>query len=411
MPSTNFYFNNYQNSLEQRLIEDLIIESIKIYGIECYYMPRDLVAKDELWGEDTLSKFDNAYQIEMYIKSVDGFEGDGDFLSKFGLEIRDEMTLTVSQRRFDEEILIDQTTVDSNRPMEGDLIYFPLNGKIFEVKFVEHEAVFYQMGSLQTYDLRCELFEYSHEILDTGIRDIDIIEDKFSGDLGFTEITLEGYLPLAKAIAAVTGFEVTTTSITDGGVYSSGVTPAVTFSDPDPSVNAALTVAITSGAVSNIAISNTGFGYANTTPVVVIGSPESGSNTATATVTVANNRISTVTITNAGSGYANTPVISITAAPDSVTAEGFAVTKDGEVIGITITKAGTNYTSIPTVTIDAETIVGNMLTEDGETIVQDSYRIEDTDSLANNEYYQTQTASGTDVNFIDWSESNPFGDL
>ena len=191
MPTTNFYFNNYQNSMEQMLVEDLIIESIKIYGIEAYYMPRTLVAEDLLFSEDRLSKFENAYPIEMYIKSVDGFEGEGDFLSKFGLEIRDEVTLTVARRRFGEEIASYETTSEIGRPSEGDLIYLPLNGKIFEVKFVEHEAIFYQMGSLQTFDLRCELFEYSHEQLDTGIAEIDEIEDALSGDMSMYQLKME----------------------------------------------------------------------------------------------------------------------------------------------------------------------------------------------------------------------------
>jgi hypothetical protein len=179
--------------MEQFLIEDLIIESIKIYGIDVCYMPRTLVNEDTLYHEDTLSKFDSATMIEMYIKSVDGFDGDGDFLSKFGLEIRDQMVLTVSQRRFHEEISADATTPVNetpgiNRPSEGDLIKFPLNGKIYEVKFVEHEAIFYQMGSLQTYDLTLELFEYSHERFDTGIDSIDSIETKFSGDMNFYQL-------------------------------------------------------------------------------------------------------------------------------------------------------------------------------------------------------------------------------
>lgn len=196
MPTTNLYFNNFAYSGEQNLIEDLIIESIKIYGIEVLYLPRTLVNKDELFGEDVLSKFEFAYPLEMYIKNVTGFEGEGDFLSKFGLQIRDEMTLTVSRRRFGEEISAEMTTPVNEaqgigRPSEGDLIFFPLNRKLFEVKFVEHEAIFYQMGSLQTYDLRVELFEYSHERLDTGIQEIDQIEDQFSGDKSFYELLAE----------------------------------------------------------------------------------------------------------------------------------------------------------------------------------------------------------------------------
>jgi hypothetical protein len=192
MPTVNHYFNNYTNSMEQRLIEDLVAESIQIYGVECFYIPRTLVNEDLLFTEDALSKFDNAYQLEMYVKNVDGFEGDGKFLSKFGLEIRDEMTLTVSQRRFSEEVL--ESTDNTNEPIEGDIIYFPLNKKMFEVKFVDHESIFYQMGSIQTYDLRCEMFEYSHQKIDTGIPAIDKIEEDYSGDKNFYNLKDElGY--------------------------------------------------------------------------------------------------------------------------------------------------------------------------------------------------------------------------
>jgi hypothetical protein len=186
--ATNLYFNNYAFTQEKNLIEDLIIESIKIYGVDCYYMPRTLVNEDVLFGEDTLSMFKQAHLLEMYIKSVDGFEGEGDFLSKFNIEIRDEMVLTISRRRFGEEVSDANSTEEVGRPAEGDLIYFPLNNKIFEVKFVEHEAIFYQLGGLQTYDLRCELFEYSHERLNTGIAAIDSIEVVYSGDMSDFQI-------------------------------------------------------------------------------------------------------------------------------------------------------------------------------------------------------------------------------
>ena len=166
----NFYFSNFENSMEQDLIEDLVIESIRIYGIDTWYMPRTIVAKDELLNEDDLSTFKDAYMIEMYIRNVDGFEGEGDFLSKFGLQIRDSMTLTVAVRTFNAEVA---KYSEELRPNEGDLIYFPLNRKIFKVMHVEHESVFYQMGSLQMYDLRVELFEYSGERFQTGIEEID----------------------------------------------------------------------------------------------------------------------------------------------------------------------------------------------------------------------------------------------
>lgn len=156
--------------MEQNLIEDLIIESIRIYGHDVWYMPRTLGAKDELLNEDDLSLFTDAFMIEMYIKNVEGFEGEGDFLSKFGLQIRDSITFTVSMRKFTEDVGAYNEEI---RPKEGDVIYFPLNRKMFEIQHVEHEAIFYQMGSLQTYDLRCELFEYSGERFQTGLNFID----------------------------------------------------------------------------------------------------------------------------------------------------------------------------------------------------------------------------------------------
>ena len=194
--TSNLYFNNYAFSGEQNLIEDLIVESIKIYGMDVQYLPRTIVAEDSFFGEDPLSKFTDSYEMEMYIKNVEGFEGEGDFLSRFNLEIRDQITFTVSQRRWAEEVTLGDTHTDDEgnnigRPAEGDLIYFPLTGKIYEVKFIEHESIFYQMGALQTYDLTCELFQYSHEVIDTGRAAIDQIEDDYSGDALNFQITDE----------------------------------------------------------------------------------------------------------------------------------------------------------------------------------------------------------------------------
>lgn len=164
---TNFYFNNFENSQEQLLIEDLVIESIKIYGHEVWYCPRTVNNEDQVFKEDELSTFGSAYQIEVYIKNVEGFEGEGDFLSKFGLQIRDRITFTISRRSFFENV------VGLQRPREGDMIFFPLTNKGYVLRFVEHEAIFYQMGALQTFDLVCELFEFNQETFSTGIPAID----------------------------------------------------------------------------------------------------------------------------------------------------------------------------------------------------------------------------------------------
>lgn len=175
--ATSVYFNNFNASQEQLLIENLVIESIRIYGHDVWYMPRTLVNTDKLYGESPIQEFKSAYMVEMYIKNVEGFEGQGDFLSKFNLEIRDEMTLTIARRVFETEVGGIESLA---RPREGDIIYFPLNRKVFQIKFVEHEPVFYQMGALQMYDLKCELFEYSDEIFSTGIKEIDQIYAKYS---------------------------------------------------------------------------------------------------------------------------------------------------------------------------------------------------------------------------------------
>lgn len=174
--AVNYYFNNFENSSEQSLIEDLIIESIRIYGHDVFYIKRTLDSLDDLLNEDDTSTFKEAYMVEMYIKNVEGFEGEGDFLSRFGLQIRDSITFTIAIRVFNTEIAFQTTDA---RPMEGDLIYFPLNNKIFEIQHVEHEAIFYQMGQLQTYDLRCELFEYSGERFSTGIANVDDMFDNY----------------------------------------------------------------------------------------------------------------------------------------------------------------------------------------------------------------------------------------
>jgi len=166
----NYYFENYENSMEQSLIDDLVVESIKIYGIDTMFLPRTIGAKDDILNEDDLPIYESAYETEMYVKNVDGFEGEGDFLSKFGLQIRDSITLTIAKTTYEQEVGIN---TEINRPREGDIIYLPLNRKMFVIQHVEHESIFYQMGSLQTYDLRCELYEYSGERFDTGLSYLD----------------------------------------------------------------------------------------------------------------------------------------------------------------------------------------------------------------------------------------------
>jgi hypothetical protein len=219
----NKYFRNYGYSREQNVIENLIVESIKIYGIEAKYLPRTIVNQDFILGEDPLSQFNLAVDVELYVKDVRGFEGDGDFLSKFNLEIRDQVTLTMARKRWNQIVTEKLTTevgfnyqleeantysygnsssillesgsannysLTTSRPMEGDLVFLPINNKLYEIKFVEHEAIFYQHAKLYTYDLTCELFDRDSR-LRTGNTIIDKIETDFSMDMLLNRIIHE----------------------------------------------------------------------------------------------------------------------------------------------------------------------------------------------------------------------------
>ena len=188
--ATNFFFNNFKASQEQLLLENLIIEAIKIYGEDVYYLPRNIGNLDQLYTADDQSYYNKAIFVEMYIKSVDGFTGDGNFMSKFGLEIRDQVVFSMAQRVFSEEV---GSAAFLTRPREGDLIWFPLNQKCFQIKFVNKFEMFYQLGALQTWEMTCELFEYSNELLNTGIPEIDAIQKRLSTNiLDYTLLTENG---------------------------------------------------------------------------------------------------------------------------------------------------------------------------------------------------------------------------
>ena len=171
--ATNSYFRTFDAKNEQELLHSLTQESIKIYGHDVSYIPRTLVNTDTVLGEDSISEYKDAYSVEMFIKSVDGFEGEGDLISKFGLEVRDQIVFSLARRAWEGLDL-------GVRPKEGDLVYFPLTSKLFQIMFVEHETPFYQNGALPTFDLTCELFVYSDEKIDTDVDDIDVIEQKQS---------------------------------------------------------------------------------------------------------------------------------------------------------------------------------------------------------------------------------------
>ena len=201
---TNVYFDTGTTS-EQRLYEDLIIEQLKIYGQDVYYLPRKIANKDTIFGEDPASSFDDSYIIEMYVDNTDGYMGEQEIIKKFGLELRDDIVFTLSKLRW-ETLVKNNSDLTAERPQEGDLVYFPTTNAFFEIQFVEHEQPFYQQSALPVYKLSCTRFEYSSERLDTGISTIDSIEDSLSTDTMNFQFTLEnevGSVVLESSIGAI----------------------------------------------------------------------------------------------------------------------------------------------------------------------------------------------------------------
>jgi len=171
---------------EQNLYEDIIIESMKIYGQDVYYLPRTIVNENTILGEDVASSFTSSYKIEMYLENTEGFEGEGDLFTKFGVEIRDEATFIVARKRWSQTVASSSNAITVLRPKEGDLIWLSLSNKLFEILHVEHESPFYQLSNLPTYKMRCQLFEYSGEDLDTGIADVNSIQSDFGYRVSLT---------------------------------------------------------------------------------------------------------------------------------------------------------------------------------------------------------------------------------
>ena len=259
---TNVYFTHGTKN-EQYLIEDLIIESLKIYGNEFMYIPRTLVSKDEILGEDRLSKFTSSFPIEMYFENVDSLDGQGAFIQKFGLMMEQSATLVVARRRWDQLVGRYGQTIIPTRPCEGDLIYFPLTKGLFEIKFVKHQDPFYQLGKLYVFKLQVELFQYASEKIDTGIAEIDAFE------------TLKTFTTNTTRSPAG---EVTSITVTNQGNGYTSV-PTVTFTSAS-GINAAATAVRGTGSTANkiirIDITNPGSGYQVAPTVSITGGGGTG---------------------------------------------------------------------------------------------------------------------------------------
>lgn len=253
----NVYFSQ-GTSNEQYLIEDIIVESLQVYGQDFYYIPRVLVAKDGILGEDRLSQFKTAYGIEMYLENVDGFEGQGAFIQKFGLMMEQSATLTVSRRRWDQLVGRFGQTQLPNRPCEGDLLYFPLTKGLFEIKFVQHQNPFYQLGKLYVYKLQVELFQYASEYIDTGHKEIDVFETLKSFETDYSR-NATGVIQKVTITNPGSGYTIVPSVYVTGGQGTSAFRAGV------------LTPIIASGSLSKLTIVDTGTGY-DTDPTITIGS-------------------------------------------------------------------------------------------------------------------------------------------
>ena len=375
-------------SSEQRLVQDLINEQLKMYGVEVVYIPRKFVNKKTIIEEVTSSRFDDNFAIEAYLNNFDGYSGQGDILTKFGVSLKDELLITISKERFEDFIApflgaLDDGTEESDiilssRPREGDLIYFPLGERLFEVKFVEHENPFYQLGRNYVYELKCELFEYEDEIIDTSIDEID------------TQVKEEGYITTLNLIGVGITASATSSILgsvpsgyvkeifinNDGSGYTSTPVVAISTSPAGTSLDNATAVAITTvrggiRSVERIYLTNAGAGYVTPPSITISGGGGVGA-AATCSIETTYKGVVRFTISGTGGvGYGTAPIVTVSA-PGELIISGVGQTAVGiasigyvgsnvspSVKSIYVSNPGFGYTTTPTVTIaNPETITG-----------------------------------------------------
>ncbi len=352
---------------EQRLIQDLINEQLTIYGVEVTYIPRKFVRKQTIIEEIQSSKFDDNFLIEAYVNTYEGYSGAGDILTKFGMSLRDELTITISKERFEDFIaaflvaLPDDEIELASRPREGDLVYFPLGQRLFEVKFVEHEQPFYQLGKNYVYELKCELFEYEDEVLDTSIDEIDTTIE----DTGFiTTLNLIGLGRTATATANLGDRYISEIFINNDGSGYTG-TPIVSISTaPSGGINATA-VAITTNkagiySIDHILLTNAGSGYL-TPPTITISGGNGVGAAATCSIQTTDYGIISINISDTGVGYSTSPNVTVSGpAGLGSTASAIAVINgDTQVSSIRVVRPGIGYTlgDSPTVTIASPPLI------------------------------------------------------
>ena len=355
------------SSGEQNLVQDLINEQLRIYGVEVYYLPREYVTEKTVIREVIESQFTTAYPIEAYVDTYEGYGGQGTILSKFGIQELDDLTLIISRERFESYIspLIKRTanTKLDSRPKEGDLIYFPLGDRLFEIKYVEHEKPFYQLQKNYVYELRCELFRYGDEIIDTGL---DNVDDNIEEEGYIQTLQMVGFGSTAVATAGLVNGGVRLVKITNrGSGYKTA--PTVQFGAAPAAGTTATGVAqMISGIVDfcesdpnllrvqSVTITNTGRNYLTAPKITFRGGKGSG---AAATCFIGDGIVGIVSITNGGSGYPTSTTVSFVGV-SSLPAYGKPIIQNGSIIGIAITDAGLNYVSPPQIVFSSPILTG-----------------------------------------------------
>ena len=368
----NPYFLNGSRG-EQRLVQSLINEHLKIYGQEVTYIPRKFVNQSTIIEEVTSSKFDDNFAVEMYVNTYDGYSGAGDVLTKFGMSLRDEVELTVSKERFEEFIAPFMDASDdidlSTRPREGDLIFFPLGQRLFEIKFVEHEDPFYQLGSTYVYKLKCELFEYEDEVIDTSL---DIIDTQVQDEGYIATLKLVGVGRTATAVASIdTGYIREVFLNNDGSGFTGTPTVAISTSPSGLSGDNATAVAFTTTranitSIEKILLTNAGANYTSPPSITISGGGGTGA-AATCSINTTSKGVIRFTITDNGVGFGTAPTVTVSVPPAGIASDravGIASIGDAgagfnRVNSIFVSNPGTAYTTAPTVTIsNPETISG-----------------------------------------------------
>lgn len=355
------------SSTEQGLVQDLINEQLRMYGIEVYYMPREIFSEGKVIRDVINSKFNNAFPIEAYLMNYEGFDANSVMMSKFGVKITDEMNLIISKERF--ELYISQLIKDipniknSLRPNEGDLIYVPLSDSLMEIKFVENRKPFYQLQKNYVYELRCEVYEMDDSEINTGIADVD----ELVKDFGFNaSLVLSGIGSTAVAYTSLVDGAIYKVDIINGG-YGFTSTPKIIVSDPISGTTAKVSGVMTSSrsllnklSLDEIYIEDPGSGYTSNDKVILSFFGGGGYNITVSPKVATTGSIGVVTISSGGYGYANTPIVNFSSPGTGVTATGYAVLNaSGSISQIRITNAGYGYTIPPTITIGAGSTVAN----------------------------------------------------